>query len=443
MQAKCPKCGTLVDVNDNYCINCGFKLDNQKTGTASTSSGSLIMFVVIFVVALVMLFSIIMAINNIPRGNTNENANSTDGFNQKNTEMIDDIVGIGDEVDSEAKSDSEQRSKEDYDTKESLAVSTHDETTPIGNLINGGYTASGDGWVFYAIPGKREGWNTVAIGRMHMDGTDSKIIYRSPDVRSLIWHLNYADGRLYFNEDIDNKNFIVSVDSNGNDRQTISNCIDGTLCQVYDNALYWMSADGLTATDLNSNEAWKYQFTSDDRLWRIWSPDGKRTQSHDELALSFKQGTSTIYSIKWSENTKSENVFASFTPNKVINVCPDNKLIWVLLDTNSDDKGDLIISLTDKGNKTGTSFNTSGPAIRINVNQFGIFLVIEQDGSMRIERMTKDGTSVEIYYQAKGGETVLYPSVQGDYLFFGLPDSKQIASIPIDSPGITPKILGD
>lgn len=317
-------------------------------------------------------------------------------------------------------------------------------TTPVGNLINGGYTASDDEWIFYAVPTTSPGWYTSSIGRMKHDGTVQSIIYHASDEGTLIWHLNVLDGRLYFNEDVgDVESSVVSLALDGTDRQVIGTCLPGTLCQVHKGMLYYMSPDGLTGYDPQTGDSWLFfGGFRDGELWRVWSAEDTDDRQAGDVAFFFEQGGTTLYGDRWNGGSFDEQTVTSLPDGRtIVNVVPNHEGLWILADSDGDGRGDEIYLSSVDGSQIKKFATCSGPVVRMNVNDRGIVLVVKTQDETRVEMITKNSTRPTVYYSGSPNETVLYPSVQDDLLFFGLVDTHRLVKVPLDTPGASPIIV--
>lgn len=317
-------------------------------------------------------------------------------------------------------------------------------TTPVGNLINGGYTASDGEWIFYAVPTTSPGWYTSSIGRMKHDGTVQSIIYHADGEGTLIWHLNVLDGRLYFNEDVgDVESSVVSLALDGTDRQVIGTCLPGTLCQVHKGVLYYMSYDGLTGYDPQTGDSWLFQGgTRDGELWRVWSAEDTDDRQSGDMAFFFEQGDSTLYGDRWNSGSFDEQAVASLPDGRtIVNVVPNHEGLWILADSDGDSRGDEIYLSSVDGSQLKKFATCSGPVVRMNVNDRGIALVVKTQDETRVEMITKNSARPTVYYIGSQNETVLYPSVQDDLLFFGLVDTHRLVKVPLGTPGATTVIV--
>lgn len=415
---------------------------NRASKAPAVATGIVIVFMVLTSSIAIMAAQGILPTEGLSPSTLFQPANNSSTSTNSTSTSTDPVEAEEKDTPQDAATQKEEISGEAPVTRSDSHAATN-ETTPVGNLINGGYAASGDDWIFYAVPTTQDGWYTSSIGRMRNDGSDSSIIYRASGSDALIWHLNYCNGRLYFNEDIGNAASVVSIAADGSDRQRIASCRPGTLCQVFQGTVYYMSLDGLTGYDPTTAKKWLYKGgTRNDELWRVWSLKDSGDPKAADGAFFFEQGRANLTVNRWSNDSVDEQTITKLSGNKtIVNVVPSAKGLWILVDNDGDEKGDEILLSSFDGSSVKQFVTCSGPVIRMNASDERIVLVVKTESETRIEMLTEESKKPVVYYQGASNETVLYPSIQGETLLFGLPDSHQLVKIPLDSPGAKPTAL--
>lgn len=326
-----------------------------------------------------------------------------------------------------------------------VAVYESGNTTPVGNLTNGGYVAEGDGWVFCALPAPGDGWTTTSIVRMREDGSERSVIYTAGEGVDLIWHLNVENGRLYFTEDTGSySSEVVSIAEDGSGRQTMGSAGIDMMFQVYRGATYQYKDGRISAFDPSEGRYWSFVTgPSADEYWRIWNPDAEGTHDFDTCYYFFVGGTEIRSVQAPSGDTAQRSVVEMYDNQSILNVIPTSEGLWILADNDWDGRGDEVLLASFDGSSLGHHAYTSAPASRMNASDSGVFVVVSDGTSTRIERVGSeaDGGTVTLYYTASSDTEVAYLQVCGNYLYFGLPGSSQLQRISLDAPGTTPETV--
>ena len=171
--------------------------------------------------------------------------------------------------------------------------SLFDQIIISGNLINGGYVAGADDWVYYTIPEAGGNWHTSAIGRMHEDGSEKSTIYRSPNKDTYIWHMVVEGGRLYFVEENEKGTGaqIITTECNGSGRRVLGSCVAESSFMLNDGVIYAQVKDGLFAYEPKTDKSRTIKGgPSANDLWRTYG------EGDDARVYYFEKGSSKLYS---------------------------------------------------------------------------------------------------------------------------------------------------
>ena len=320
---------------------------------------------------------------------------------------------------------------EDDATSESAGV--QNASSSAGNLLNGGYVTSDDEWVYYAIPVQGSTWSTNAIGRMKPDGSDKSTIYRASEGGVYIWHMVAKGGRLFFVEEREDGGGgrLVSIDASGSGRKVIASTVPSTSVMLNEGVVYALVEDGMEAYDTKSDKASLLSGGPGvDDLWRTYG------SGSSARVYYFRKGTATVYSAPLSGSSLSGSKVVTLSGGKtLVNVVPAEDALWLLVDGDGDGHGDEVMRAGIDGGTPEHYATPSGAAYRINVCDKGVFLVVSDSKSTRIELIEEKDGKPTVYYTASANVDVRLPAVVGDYLYFGVYDTQHLYRVPLNAPG--------
>ncbi len=183
-----------------------------------------------------------------------------------------------------------------------------------GNIVQGGFVASGEGWVYFTIPDRDE----KRLFKMRPDGSEKQVVVEEDaDQSGGIQYLNVIDGWIYYTSASD----IVKIRTDGSERTVIEplagamylNVVGDWIYYSATRGIYKIRVDGEEKTELHEARTmeinvvgdWIYFINRDDdwRPYRV-STDGSKSDrvSSDEIIelhyyngdLYFTTGTVTI-----------------------------------------------------------------------------------------------------------------------------------------------------
>lgn len=142
-------------------------------------------------------------------------------------------------------------------------------STPVGNLVNGGYVCEDDENVYYTTPvTSADDWFTNSIVRQPKDGSTPQVIYSTDAGNPVVYHLNVTSGRIIFTEVSDAGTQVKSVGTDGSTPQTLSSADDSSLVQVYKGCVYFSSGGTLRVMDPDGTNGRDLMAVSG-QLWRV------------------------------------------------------------------------------------------------------------------------------------------------------------------------------
>lgn len=448
----CLRCGSPIDEGDDRCPACGAPLDSMVetiagNGVVSEFSESvrvnraeveerreenrkLVALIGIASVALILVAIIVSCVDSCStRHDIAPVAQAESSEAQESAE------GEEGATEGEGEAEAEAETEAEAEAAPVIApVASEPGTSLAGNLKNGGYVTISDGWIYYVIPDGSDGWHASSIGRMREDGNMRSVIYSAPDSDSIITDLNVVGDRLYFNEDDGWTSRVITIPASGGDRESVSTNNSGSLCQAFNGIVYLRDYDGMWQFDPN---IWSCDYIDvsiwDYDQWFAWTaPAG----ASGTALYCYQRGGTTIYATQPAEGgAPFWEVLRVADGQGILEAIPTNECVWLLVDTNYDGYGDEVMKGAYDGSGVTSYGLTSAPASYMNASDAGLFVVVVDGDSRRVERMDGDGAAPVVYYTSAYGEEVSYPNVYGEYLYFGVAsDSLNIMRVPLNNP---------
>lgn len=295
-------------------------------------------------------------------------------------------------------------------------------STPIGNLVNGGYVCEDDDNVYYATPVTAgNGWYTNAIVRASKSGSDKQTIYTNDTDGTVIYHLNSESGRVIFTEVTGGQTLVRSVGTDGSDPQTLATADDSSLVQVYQGRVYYLSGGTLKVMDPDGgNQADVMSVGS--QLWRV---------ANDRI-VTFASGGATTVTVCGLDGSNQR----TFTPGgasgdslSITNVIPAGDDAYdVLFGTPSEGGGYLLYSYDENGGNESLvgEANDGGHINRANPSSAGLILLYDETSAGPGEAAGAPipaDESIEVngrklYGMADSSASLLYPSYVDGYVYF-------------------------
>lgn len=307
----------------------------------------------------------------------------------------------------------------DTDTDGSAVEVDEGVSTPIGNLVNGGYVCEDDDYVYYATPvTSASGWYTNGIVRASKTGSDRQTIYTNDSDDTVIYHLNVESGRLIFTEVSGGSTTVRSVGTDGSDARTLALADDSSLLQVYKGRIYYLSGGTVKVMDPDGGNQ-EDVLSVGTRLWRI---------ANDKV-VSFDASNVYIVDLDGSNSHTLISASQLGSQRDITNVIPRTDGSYEVFLGSTDEGGAYeLYSVDETGTQVGLDGQaTSGTHInRANPTSAGTIVLTNHtaasSGSDDVptdEQVSVPGTGVTLYETGDADVDLCYPTYIDGFVYFG------------------------
>lgn len=303
-------------------------------------------------------------------------------------------------------------------TASAVEVDT-DVSTPIGNLVNGGYVCEDDDSVYYAAPvTSASGWYTNGIVRASKTGSDRQVIYTNNADGTVIYHLNVESGRVIFTEVSGGSTTVRSVGTDGSDARTLANADDSSLLQVYKGRVYYLLGGTVKVMDPDGGNE-EDVLSVGSRLWRI-ANDKVVSFDNDNIYISNLDGSDSHTLVSASQLAGQEGI---------TNVIPRTDGSYeVLLGSSNEGGAYELYAISDTGAQVGFDGEATGGTHinRVNPTSDGTIALLDYTGTSTAsedmsahEQVRVLDTGTTLYETDDADVDLCYPTYIDGYVYFG------------------------
>lgn len=286
-------------------------------------------------------------------------------------------------------------------------------STPIGNLVNGGYVCEDDDNVYYARPVRgASGWYTNGIVRASKAGSDTQVIYEIDDAEAVIYHLNVESDRVIFSEVRGSGTTVRSVGTDGSNPVALAVADDSSLVQVYAGRVYYLSGGTVKVMDPDGGNQ-SDVLSVGDRLWRV-GEGGIVSFDSKGVYLAGLDGTGQRTLLTTSQMVGSGDI---------TNVIPRSDGSYEVFCGQADEGGAYRIDVYDKdGNyvRTDAEANDGYHINRANPTDAGTIVMMDRadsdDESLGLE---SSGSHQDLYSTSDAAASLCFPTSVDGYVYFG------------------------
>lgn len=303
----------------------------------------------------------------------------------------------------------------------SVAVDTS-VSTPIGNLVNGGYVCEDEDNVYYTTPVTgADGWYTDSIVRMSKSGAGTQVIYTNDASGAVLYHLNAESGRVIFSEEAGGSARVKSVGIDGSDPVTLSVADEGSLVQVYEGYVYYVSGGTLKVMNPDGSNQ-RDVLSVGSQLWRI---------SNDRIVYFDGSGATSAYMADLDGSDARTFVQAPYSAegDVILNVIPTPEGTYDVLRGPAGGSTYYEIDNYDANGSNGTFVMEGSDGVsvtRINPTSLGRIIVFSyppyfpDDDVWETQLAFIDQSLDDAFYTTRDSSVILRsPTLVNGYVYFG------------------------
>lgn len=462
----CPRCGSNVPKGVRFCPSCGQELpesgpDEAPTGvpaqqqdsvvqnaTSQRSTKPRVLVGVVSAACICAILAIVAVIWSMSGGSTSGLGSPT----SQNSSQVNAATSGSGYSDGTAGTGASGNSTSGENMQVPVDASV---STPVGNLVNGGYVCEDDNSIYYATPlSSASDWFTNSIVRQSKDGSSKQVIYTTNATNPVVYHLNVASGRVFFTEVSDAGTQVKSVGTDGSSPQTLASADDSSLVQVYKGRIYFSQGGTLKVMDPNGSNVRDLMSVSG-QLWRIY----------DDSIVHFGAQDATTVS-KANLDGSGDHVFIRTTVDQnneqITNVIPNPSTgVYEVLEGGKGETGGYgIIGYDSNGTK---SYGLDGEAeggsriYRFNPTKDGMIFLYDHSAPDLGSDSTITPSDEHVVFEANGTQwtdpndtlydtndpavTLMSPTYIDGYVYFALIKSGSNALMRIPANGGTAELV--